>query len=135
MSPPSSLQLAYRPDLDMLTARWFTESDLPQLQEEYAAVLAAGLAAGTTRWLLDVRRRDVPTAEAAHWVSFEWLPRAAAQVGGPLRLAFLISPLRAEALRTAANLQPSVRAVLDSPQPYQLQTFGDEGAAVTWLVA
>ncbi len=133
MFESDTLQLTYRPDLDLLTGRWFADSPLPELREEYAAVLAAGLAHGTTRWLLDVRRRDLPSEEAANWVSFEWLPRAAAACTQPLRLAYLVSALRAEAVRSDGRLLASVHEALDLPQPYVLQLFRDEGEAVAWL--
>lgn len=132
----TALQLLYRPDLDLLTARWFAEVPLPQLQTEHEAVLRAGQQHGTARWLLDVRRRDVPTAEAAEWVTYDWLPRvAAAMAPTRLRLAYLISPARGEALRTNPALQTSVQDALAATCPYELRLFGDEGEAVRWLIA
>ncbi|WP_210522004.1 hypothetical protein [Hymenobacter terricola] len=133
MSSPSSLQLTYRADLDVLTARWFVPSAFPQLQQEYAAVLAAGLAHGTSRWLLDVRRTPTPSAEATHWVTAVWLPRAAGQVARPLHLAYLLSPQRTAAIFTDAGAHAQVEQVLAPGQSFQLQLFGDEGAAVRWL--
>ena len=46
-----------------------------------------------------------------------------------------VAPARAEALRLDTRLRVLMEAALTSNQPYDLQTFGDEGAAMRWLLA
>ena len=136
LPPASSLAIHYRPDLGLLTARWMADSDLPTLQAEYEAILDTGRHHRSTRWLLDVRRREVPTMEAAAWVAGHWLPLAAAAVApSHLQLAYLISPLRAETLRTDPALQATAEQALQATAPYDLRLFGDEGEAVRWLTS
>jgi len=131
----SSLQLIYRSDLDLLTARWLTDSTLLNIQAEYEALLAAGQTHATGRWLLDLRRRPIPTADVAQWVMYDWLPRAAASMAPVrLRLAYFISPGRRDAMRTDASLYARMKDALDPEQPYDLQLFSDEGEAVGWLM-
>ena len=120
----------------MLTVRWLDNSDLPELQANYAAVIVAGQQHRTVRWLLDVRRRVLPTSEAAQWVTDEWLPRAvAALTPTRLRIAYLISPTREETLRSNTTLQPGILAATAPDRPYDLRLFADEGEAVRWLTA
>ena len=136
MFDSASLQLVYRPDLDVFTVRWLTNSAFATLRDEYEAVLLADEAHRTCRWLFDVRRRPTTTAEATEWVTTHWLPRAAAVTQpGRLRLAYLVAPARAEALRLDTRLRVLMEAALTSNHPYDLQTFGDEGAAMRWLLA
>ena len=131
-----SLHLAYRSDLDVFTARWLTDSVFATMRDEYEAVLLAEEAHRTHRWLFDVRRRPTTTAEAAQWVTADWLPRAVlATQPARLRLAFLVAPARAEALRLDASLRVIMEAALHPSHPYYLQWFGDEGEAVRWLMA
>ena len=136
MANLSSIQLLYRSDLDLLTVRWLADSPLSELQAEYDAVLATDQARHTGRWLLDVRRRPIPTAEATQWVTYDWLPRAAAALApAQLRLAYLISPSRKEVPRTDTTLRPTVQDTLAPKRLYTLSLFADEGEAVRWLTA
>jgi hypothetical protein len=132
----SSLQLVYRPDLSLLTARWLDDSVLPTIQAEYEAVLAAGKRHATGRWLLDLRRRPIPNADVSQWVIGDWLPRAAATMAPiRLRLAYFISPSRDEALRNNKALYSSMQDALSPSQPYDIHLFGNEAEAVCWLLA
>lgn len=130
-----SLALLYRPDLDVLTARWMAEPEPNVVRTEYAAVLDAGRQHGTVRWLVDVRRRPLPDPALAQWVTDTWLPHVATTLAPQRpRLAYLISPAREEALHTNPALQSSLQAALAN-RAYDLATFGDEGVAVQWLLA
>ncbi|GAB3847410.1 hypothetical protein GCM10028822_08790 [Hymenobacter terrigena] len=134
MNSPLSLQLAYRPDLDLFTARWLTFHTSSTERAEYEAVLQAPEALGTPHWLLDVRRRPT-NAEAARWVTTDWLPRAAALVRpAHLRLAFLVAPVRAENLRADDELRAIMEAAYAAGDAFALRTFTDEGAAVAWVL-
>ena len=130
----SSLHLCYRSDLNLFLVRWLTDSTLANLQAEYEFVLSDQRASCTERWLLDLRCRPTPTIEAANWVTYNWLPRAAARlIPARLRLAYLISSARAEALETDPNLQPNVKDAMAPNRHYDLQLFGNEDEAVQWL--
>ncbi|SFP84001.1 STAS/SEC14 domain-containing protein [Hymenobacter arizonensis] len=134
MSPSSTFQFDYCPDLDVFTARWLTSHSNSTERAEYEAVLQAPEAQGTPYWLFDVRRRPTTTAEAAHWVTTNWLPRAAALVRpANLRLAFLVAPVRADHLRADDDLRDIMAAAYAPIHPFELRTFTDEAAAVGWL--
>ncbi|MDO7851747.1 hypothetical protein [Hymenobacter convexus] len=129
------MEFAYRPDLDLFTARWLNTNVASTAQAEYDSLLQAPEALGTPHWLLDVRRRPVMSLDSARWVTQNWLPRAAALVRpARLRLAFLVAPVRAENLRA----DPELRAVMDAAyapgHPFDLRTFTDEGAAMAWVL-
>ncbi|MBF9141153.1 hypothetical protein [Hymenobacter properus] len=131
----STVQFAYRPDLDLFTARWLSLTSGSTERGEYEALLRAPEALGTPHWLLDVRRRPTTTPEAARWVTTDWLPRAAALLRpARLRLAFLVPPVRAENLRADPALHAIMSAAYAPGHPFDLRTFTDEGAAVAWLL-
>ncbi len=134
--PPDTITLDYRPDLDVLVIRWLR--DVPEaadVQALYAAVLSAARAhAPASRWLLDVRRRPYPDPEVARWFAQEWLPAASAQLAPRrLHLAYLLSPLRYEAIFDNPALELANARIMALDQPYLVQTFLDEGAALEWL--
>ncbi|WBO83709.1 hypothetical protein [Hymenobacter yonginensis] len=136
MTFSANLQLHYRPDLGMLTARWLGESELGQLQQEYGAVQQELVAHGTRRLLLDIRRRDTPNAAATQWFSQVWLPDLKARMApATLRLAYLISPLRAEQLRADSAAALNLERAAAEGQSHALDLFYDEGEAVRWLLA
>jgi hypothetical protein len=135
MHPSLPIEFAYRPDLDLFTARWLTFYSPSTERSEYEAVLQAPQSLGTPHWLFDVRRRPVTNAEAAHWVTTDWLPRAALLMRpAQLRLAFLVAPVRAENLRTDDALRTVMEAAYAPGHAFALRTFTDEGAAVAWLL-
>jgi hypothetical protein len=136
MPPSANLQLHYRPDLALLTARWLGESGLEQLQNEYRDLEQQAVAHGACRLLLDIRRRDTPSAEAAQWFTNVWLPGVkTALAPAALRLAYLIPPRRAEQLRADAAAAPSLHQAAAAGQSHALALFHDEGEAVRWLLA
>ena len=137
MATPSSLEISYDPEQDVCTVRWLTDSTMPNLQAEYEAVLTAGPARRTARWLLDVRRRPLPTIETANWLNFNWLPRAAGLLApAQLCVAYLMSSDRAKALAADSVLQSNLNDTLAAPDHYyQIGLFEDEDAAVRWLLA
>ncbi|OGX91143.1 hypothetical protein [Hymenobacter coccineus] len=120
------LDLVYRPDLPALIARWQREVTPYELQTGYQAVLAAADAAGCSRWLLDLRRREDVTEPAVNtWFGTTFAPELRERYGAPVRLAFLVSPLRA---------QQAVTAVVSAADAdCRIATFTDEAAAHFWL--
>ncbi|MBU6122637.1 hypothetical protein [Hymenobacter siberiensis] len=126
---------AYRPDLDLFTVRWPTHELVATSRSDYEALLLLPEARRTTRWLFDVRRRPYTDATSARWVITDWLPRAAALLPAPLRLAYLVAPTRAAELAADTAIGDEVRPATLPGLPYLLRPFADEGAAVRWLLA
>ena len=134
MNDLSPLLLQYRPELNLLVARWQESLSTAHLQAGYHSLLQAARQHGTTSWLVDVRRRPIPSPEQARWITHEWLPQAAAACAPRrLRLAYLLSPTYEHNLQNNAAVQPSMQAVFAPNRPYDLQTFTEEGAAMQWL--
>ncbi|MDO7853967.1 hypothetical protein [Hymenobacter convexus] len=131
--PNFGLEITPRPDLPAIVARWQREITAPELQAGYLAILAAADAAGCWRWLLDLRRRDeLVSPELTHWVNTEFFPLLPGRYPAPVRLAFLISPLRAQQQQSAS----SVAAISAATQPehgYHTALFTEEAAAYQWL--
>ncbi|MDQ2770058.1 MAG: hypothetical protein M3Y54_06110 [Bacteroidota bacterium] len=125
----------YRPDLDVFTVRWPSHERTATARSDYEALLLLPDAHRTAHWLFDVRRRPYTDASSAHWTISDWLPRAAALVPAPLRLAYLVAPVRAEELAADTAVGAEVRPATLPGQPYQLGIFTDEGEAVRWLLA
>lgn len=127
------LEITPRSDLPAIVARWQREITVTELQAGYLAVLAAADDLGCWRWLLDLRRRnELATAELTTWVNTVFFPQLARRYAAPVRIAFLISPLRAvqeqsdsSAASISANSHPS--------QDYFTALFTDEAAAYQWL--
>ncbi|MBH8559160.1 hypothetical protein [Hymenobacter negativus] len=127
------LEITPRPDLPAIVARWQREITESELQHGYLGILAAGDALGCWRWLLDLRRRDELASPAlAAWVNAEFFPRLRHRYAAPVRIAFLISPLRAATGQSAS----SVAAISATPRPeqdFQTALFTDEATAYRWL--
>ena len=136
MPDPTAPQLNYRADLDVLLVRWPTEFTPDGLRTGYEQVLHASQQHATARWLLDLRRRPALPPEVADWAARHFLPRSAAALAPRrLRIAFLVPPQRFELMQHDASLAPSIQEVFEATRPYDSQLFGDEGAAVRWLLA
>ena len=120
------LHLVYRPDLPALIARWQREITPHELRAGYQAVLAAADEARCSRWLLDLRRReDVIEPAVNAWFGTTFAPSLRGRYAAPVRLAFLVSPLRAR--------QPVTALVSAADADCRIATFTDEAAAHVWL--
>ena len=120
------LELLHRPDLPAIIARWQRAVTPAELQAGYEAVLAAADAAACGRWLLDLRRREdltEPTVNA--WFGSTFAPRLRGRYAEAVRLAFLVSPLRAQ--------QPVMAIVSATTTDCEIATFTDEARAHAWL--
>ena len=122
------LSLAYRPDLGLVIARWQREVTPAELQSGYLAIRAAADEVRCSQWLLDLRRReDVIEPVVNAWFSREFAPSLRRRYATPVRLAFLVSPLRAQ--------QPVTAMVSAAEADCQRATFMDEAAAYAWLAS
>ena len=137
---PSSLadflDLSYRTDLRILTIRWLRAVSFEELQAGFEAARLQSRVHRAGHWLVDVRRRTELTASSSGWVAHTLLPSIAAELApATLYVAYLLSPARAEILRTDKEMQATTAAAQAPTQPYRLKTFLDEGPAVSWLLA
>ena len=135
MPDSASPAYTYRPDLDLFTVRWPTHALTATVPNDYEALLLLPEAHRTARWLFDVRRRPYTDAATARWVMQDWLPRAAALLPAPLRLAYLVAPDRAAELTADTPLRAVVQPATLAGQPYLVHISTDEGEAVRWLLA
>ncbi|MGI4743294.1 MAG: hypothetical protein ACRYG7_49715 [Janthinobacterium lividum] len=122
------LTLAYRPDLVLVIARWQREITSAELQSGYLAIRDVADEAQCSQWLLDLRRRNnvtEPTVNA--WFGRDFAPSLRGRYRRPVRLAFLVSPLRAQ--------QPVTATVSAANTDCQIDTFTEEALAYEWLTA
>ena len=127
------LDITPRPDLPAVVARWQREISEAELRDGYFAILAAADALGCWRWLLDLRRRqELATPALAQWVNDEFFPRLVGRYPVPVRIAFLISPLRAQ--QQASDSSAAAISAKSGPvQGYLTALFTDEATAYHWL--
>ena len=126
------LEISYRPDLEVLVARWLRPVDLPELQAGYEQMLTAARGGAGRRWLIDVRRRFNTHQVGAQWMVSSLLPRLGPALGGQSRLAYLLAPMYLrDASADAAFPPPAYFA----GKPFAGERFMEENAAVAWLRA
>ncbi len=129
---PELLHLTYRPDLEVLIGRWGYQAEEAKLPTAYAHLEAAALDHGARRWLQDIRRRSLNYPETSRWLLEEFFPAMARRLGGQLRVAYLVSPALQVHIYSEPNFVP-VEAY--AGRPFAVGFFGDEGAAIEWLLS
>ena len=126
MSVPS-LTLSHRPDLGLVIARWQRETTPAELRRDYLAIRALADEAHCGHWLLDLRRReDVTEPLVNSWFGHEFAPSLRGRYAAPARLAFLMSPLRAQ--------QPVTATISADEADCLVATFVEEAQACQWLL-
>lgn len=135
---PDFLALTYRPDLHLLVGRWQRPVTGAELRQGYRATLALAQAVGCPYWQLDLRGRNAPDADARRWLTQQFVPALATQLGEPAYLGYLLSPqllgemqANEAALNAAARLVAAVAAPAGPAQ--QVAFFAEEGALTAWL--
>lgn len=129
---PALLDLTYRADLAVLIGRWGYQADEAELPAEYARLAAVALAHGARYWLQDIRRRSLNYPDTSRWLLTEFFPDMARRLGGQLRVAYLVSP----ALQAHIYAEPNfVPLAAYAGRPFAVGFFGDEGAAIEWLLS
>lgn len=126
------LTVSYRADLEVLLARWQRPIELAEMQRGYEALLAAAVAGGYRRWLLDVRRRFDTHRIGAQWMVSTLLPQLGPRLGGRTRLAYLLAPMYLRSEDADAAFPPPAFFV---GQPFVADRFVEEQAAIAWLCA
>jgi hypothetical protein len=122
------LDLLHRPDLPALIARWHRAVTPAELRAGYESILVKADAACCARWLLDLRRREDLTEPTVNtWFGEVFAPGLRGRYPEPVRLAFLVSPLRAG--------QPVTAIVSAATTDCEIATFTDEAAAHAWLAS
>jgi len=131
----STCLITHRPDLGVLVARWLDNAPLTQLQADFTALLAEAEQHGTPRWLLDVRRRDQLSPELGHWTTSTFYPLAATKLfPQQLRISVLCSPARMAVYETSTEQKEYLSYGLSNERTYRMRLFGEEGAAMQWLL-
>ena len=130
-SPPL-LQLAYRPDLNVLVGRWGYQPTPHELSAMYQQVQELAVAHGCRFWLQDIRRRTLNDPDTTRWLLQHFFPGMARRLGGRLYVAYLVGPTLHEAIISQPGF---VSAESYDGQPFAVSFFGDEGAAMQWLQA
>lgn len=132
MPTPTALadfaELTFRPDLQVLFARWIRPVSSTELQQSYEALLAAATPHQCRFWLLDLRRRGISSEDDTLWTLETFLPRLPPRLGGRVYLAFLVSPSHLSAID-----QESGAPMVTNAQCH-VRLFTDEGLATAWLI-
>ncbi len=121
-----SLEIAYRPDLDLLMGRWQGSVAEAELHAGYEALRQAALHHRCGQWLIDSRRRVCRCPRSADWVTTHYLPQVQRALGQPLRVGVLVLPDYLASL-------PQAYGNCLATSPVQFARFVDEGAANAWL--
>ncbi len=127
------LDLTFRPDLNVLLGRWLYQPEhSAELLPCYQQLADTTLASGCRFWLQDLRRRASPDHDIKRWLTSEYYPDIARRLGRRLYVAYLFSPDMHRQIVEAPDYAP---AAAYQDQPYLLDFFGNEGAAIQWLQA
>ncbi|GAB3315363.1 hypothetical protein ACFQT0_00885 [Hymenobacter humi] len=127
------LEITPRPDLPALVARWQREISVPELKAGFFAILDAADAMDCGRWLLDLRRREeLTTPEVTAWVNADFFPKLPRRYAEPVRIAFLVSPMRAQQEHSGSSVA-TISGTQRPDQGFATGLFTDEAAAYRWL--
>jgi hypothetical protein len=128
MSPaaPDFVDLAFRPDLNLLFGRWLRAATDAEVRQGYEAALSVALPYQARYWLLDMRRRGPVSQAATRWVVEAFLPRLVECMREQLHLAYLLSPSH---LHEAPPQAPTP----GTAAPCHIRLFTDECSALHWL--
>jgi hypothetical protein len=132
LSIGNHLTLTYRPDLEVLIARWHRYVTLTELQLGYRSLADEAERRNTVRWLLDTRALSI-NAEAGRWVNDVFYPTLAARFNRPVRMAYMVPPGTRRQLQTDAEITQLFDRFQKTMYPYIFQLFDQEGDAQRWL--
>ena len=128
------ISVTFRSDLTLLIVRWLRDVSQAELQQGYADVLALAVEHQARHWLVDSRRRTQSNEQMVTWLSEEYLPTISPQIRHqPIYLACLVAATWQPATAGATPLAVLAQAPFQASHRYQIQLFGDEGAAMQWL--
>jgi len=124
------LVINYRPDLNMLIARWQRPVSGDETRVGYQKILEVAQRYQCPYWLLDGRRRHPADAETTNWGFQDFFPELHTWLGQPVYLSQLLSPIYQQLTLTMPVYQESES---NPTQTYQMRRFNDEAQAVQWL--
>lgn len=127
---PPLLQLAHRPDLDILVGRWGYQPEPYELPAVYLQLQAVAGQEHSRFWLQDIRRRSANDPRTTRWLLDSFLPDMARSLGGRLFVAYLVGPTLHEIILNQPGFVPAEGY---DDKPFAISFFGDEGAAIRWL--
>jgi hypothetical protein len=126
----SFLQIAYRPELQVLVGRWLRQTTPDEMHEGYQALLAEATAHQCGQWLIDARRRDNANQAGTQWMMETFFPQVQRQMHYKVFVAYLFAPTHLKELEA----DPTVPALTYfQGRPYQVERFTEELAAMQWL--
>jgi len=125
------LECQHWPETGMMVCRWLREATPVEMRACYEHLRVTAQGVGSRRWLLDIRRRNNEDLETAQWLRTDFMPRLAAQAGGPSFLAYLLSPAHLGRIDDPATVLPQGMPLQRS---VHIAIFIEEGAANAWLV-
>jgi hypothetical protein len=128
--PSALLDLAHRPDLDILVGRWAYQPDPAELPAVYQQVMDVALREHARFWLQDIRRRTLNDPNTTRWLLHKYFPDMASRLGGRLFVAYLVSPALHESIISQPNY---ISAEAYDGKAFAISFFNDEGAAIRWL--
>ncbi|MBX0292837.1 hypothetical protein K3G63_20505 [Hymenobacter sp. HSC-4F20] len=126
-SAPDFVSLQHRDELGILVIRWQRPVSAAELQQSYAAALAAARPTRTRYWLVDLRSRGPASEDDTHWVLTQFVPTLATRLRGPVYLAFLVP---------AGQLTPEEQeagAPMVLTDTAHVRLFATEASALYWL--
>jgi hypothetical protein len=129
---PELLHLFYQEDLRLLVGRWGYQPDRAELALAYDHLYEMALSCRARYWLQDIRQRTLPDPYTTQWLFTEFYPDVSQQLGGQLRVAYLVGPQLRGLIEAGPDFQP-----LSSYEgrPFIVNFFGEEQAAIDWLFA
>lgn len=130
--PLDYLDLNFRSDLGIVTARWTRPVASHELRAGYQAILQYAAGCSDCRyWLIDSRRRLEVDTRDVYWLTDVFYPTLRRHMHGVVFLAFLAAPYQLCSLQDA----PVPALPRNQGDNCSLSQFTDEGAAVHWLLA
>ncbi|MGI4760970.1 MAG: hypothetical protein ACRYF0_09710 [Janthinobacterium lividum] len=116
------LELRYRPDVQLLVARWRRPVSAAELRQGYLAILRLAREVDCACWQVDLRSRNAPDEADRRWLTTEFLVRAAQRLDSPVCLGYLLTP--------------SLLAQMGGPtaSSNQVAFFSEEGPLTAWLM-
>lgn len=124
------LTVTFRPDLNMLVARWLREVSGNETREGYHQILALARQTNCPFWLLDGRRRKPADEETTKWGFQDFFPKLRNDLGKEVFLSQLLSPYYQQITQALPVFQESEA---NAAHTYYMRRFNDEASAVAWL--
>ena len=129
-SAPELLHLTYQPDSELLVGRWGYQPIPAELATAYERLQETALRCRARYWLQDIRQRTLSDPYTTQWLFNEFYPDIAQQLGGQLRVAYLVGPRLRGLIEAGPDFQPLSAY---EGRPFVVNFFGEEQAAITWL--